>query len=197
MPQSHAIRRAIRRLLPARVVRTYRARGLAGTATLRLPLNHGSAVSSLASIEPDNTLRGLPVTSIDVPVRRLDDYGFRDVGFIKLDVEGHEAAVLSGAEGLLRESQPNLLIEAAEHNRPGAVASVAAVLRPLGYQGVFLWRGTLLDAEEFDATVHQPADALNDLGQNPAHVPYNGNFIWSMSRDALRQELQSLLGAIA
>ena len=167
----------------------------AGTTTLRLPLHHGHAVTGLASIEPDNELRGLPVSTLDVALCRLDDLGFRDVGFIKLDVEGHEVAVLRGAERLLRESRRNLLIEAAEHNRPGAVAAVAATLTPLGYQGVFLYRGALLDVEAFDAAVHQPAGALNELSQNREGVPYSANFIWSMERDRLRTELQSALAA--
>jgi hypothetical protein len=154
-------------------------------------------VTGLASIEPDNALRGLPVATIDVPLRRLDEYDLHDVGFIKLDVEGHEAAVLRGAERVLRESQPDLLIEAAEHNRPGALAAVAAVLAPLGYQGVFLYRGILLDVEVFDPAVHQPPGALNDLGQSRDQVPYTANFMWSMARDRLRAAIEAALAASA
>lgn len=280
MAQSHPIRRVLRRLLPARAVRAYQARGLvakaahrlwdsgepearllpalcrrdrrsidiggnegaysvhmrrysaavdvfepipdladrladcfrldrrvtihrvalsdqAGTATLRLPLHDGHTVTGLASIDPANALRGLSVTTIEVPMRRLDEYGLRDVGFIKLDVEGHEAAVLRGAADVLRESQPNLLIEAAEHNRPGALASIAAVLAPLGYQGVFLYQGALLDVEAFDAAVHQPSGALNELGQNRDQVPYSGNFMWSVSRPALRAAIEAALATTA
>src|SRR5207247_2560579 len=41
---------------------------------------------------------------INVPVRRLDDFleGIERVGVCKIDVEGHELAVLEGAEQTLR-----------------------------------------------------------------------------------------------
>ena len=35
-----------------------------------------------------------------VPKKRLDDFDLPPVGFIKIDVEGHEESVLHGAEGL-------------------------------------------------------------------------------------------------
>jgi hypothetical protein len=46
-----------------------------------------------------------------VPVKRLDDFSFDRVGFIKIDVEGHELSVLKGARELLQRDKPNLLIE--------------------------------------------------------------------------------------
>lgn len=41
----------------------------------------------------------------------LDDEDLGDVGFMKIDVEGHEAAVLRGARGLLAKCQPVVLLE--------------------------------------------------------------------------------------
>jgi FkbM family methyltransferase len=52
----------------------------------------------------------------DVPVTTIDDYladhpELRPVRFIKCDVEFHEADVLAGAERILREDRPELLVE--------------------------------------------------------------------------------------
>ncbi|WP_246642623.1 FkbM family methyltransferase [Rhizobium croatiense] len=55
------------------------------------------------------------------------------VGFIKIDVEGHELKVLKGAEAILSRDHPNLLIEAEDRHRPNAVASVIDYLTPFGY----------------------------------------------------------------
>ena len=44
-------------------------------------------------------------------VMRLDDFGFDDVDFIKIDCEGYEAAVLRGAGETLRRCKPLVLIE--------------------------------------------------------------------------------------
>jgi FkbM family methyltransferase len=106
---------------------------------LRIPTEKG-----WATLEAANTLPGREAREVPVRVRRLDGFGFPDVGFIKIDVEGHELAVLRGAERLLRTARPNLLIEAAEEHRPGAFSSVRDFLTPLGYVGAFMREGTLI-----------------------------------------------------
>ena len=95
------------------------------------------------------------ITVLTVQTRRLDDYGLRDVGFIKIDAEGHELSVLRGAESILRSEHPALLIEAEERHRPGAVADMHAFLTGFGYSGFFLLEGELAPMSMFDASVHQ------------------------------------------
>ncbi|WP_139804584.1 FkbM family methyltransferase, partial [Mycobacterium avium] len=53
-----------------------------------------------STIDTDNSLGDLTgdqIRVIDVPVKRLDDLNLDDVGLVKIDVEGHELAVLRGA----------------------------------------------------------------------------------------------------
>ncbi|MEM8726532.1 MAG: FkbM family methyltransferase [Pseudomonadota bacterium] len=53
-----------------------------------------------------------------VPLTRGDDaLGDEQVEFIKIDVEGHELAVLRGLERVLREQSPTLFVEVEDHNR--------------------------------------------------------------------------------
>lgn len=155
----------------------------AGTATLRIPATAGALHAALATIEPANRVWDLPCEMVEVRRRRLDDYGFTDVGFIKIDVEGHELSVLKGGAKLLRDCRPNLLIEAAEQHRPRAVASIAAFLEGLGYQGVFLLNGALQDIERFDPLVHQPDASLDVKG---AKQDYVADVIFVQDRAALR-----------
>jgi hypothetical protein len=45
-------------------------------------------------------------------VERLDSYSLNDIGFIKIDVEGHELQVLKGATETLKENNyPPILFE--------------------------------------------------------------------------------------
>ena len=55
-------------------------------------------------------------TGIEIPVKvvRLDDEGLGNVGFMKIDVEGHEYEVIDGARALLARCRPNLLVEILE-----------------------------------------------------------------------------------
>lgn len=47
----------------------------------------------------------------DIPMHRLDSYGFSDVDFIKIDCEGSELPVLRGAEETLRRCRPVVIVE--------------------------------------------------------------------------------------
>ncbi len=52
--------------------------------------------------------------TVTVQSCRLDDLDAlqdADIGFMKIDVEGHELAVLKGAEQTLRRCRPNLIVE--------------------------------------------------------------------------------------
>lgn len=46
-----------------------------------------------------------------INITTLDSYNFKDVDFIKLDIQGYELQVLEGAVDTLREYKPTLLIE--------------------------------------------------------------------------------------
>lgn len=106
----------------------------AGEASMRFdPSNTG-----IGTIESKNTLTGNPgvgaLVELKVPVKTLDDFGFTDVAFIKIDVEGHEPAVLRGGRALLAANHPVLLMELELRHNPSAFEEVRAVLDPLGYR---------------------------------------------------------------
>jgi FkbM family methyltransferase len=119
-----------------------------------------------STIDDHNTLSDLdeaggnPVQSIDVPVKRLDDLSLDNVGLVKIDVEGHELAVLRGATDTLTRNRPAVLVEAEERHHPGAVAAITDFLIGLGYTGYFDVGGTRRPIEQFDAAEHQ----------NPANI---------------------------
>ncbi|OBA84174.1 methyltransferase [Mycobacterium sp. 1164966.3] len=100
------------------------------------------------------------VQAIDVPVRRLDDLELDNVGLVKIDVEGHELAVLRGAADTLTRNRPAVLVEAEERHHPHAVASITEFLSGLGYTGYFDVGGTRRPVQEFDPAEHQ----------NPANI---------------------------
>jgi FkbM family methyltransferase len=74
-------------------------------------------------------------TTVSVPITRLDDLIFNSNGpgkidLVKIDVEGHEGAVLRGATRVLRDSRPKLLIEI---HTPSALADCLRQLQEARY----------------------------------------------------------------
>lgn len=90
-----------------------------------------------STIETANVLNdpdGSPRVEVRVPMLRLDDFELSEVGFIKIDVEGHELAVLKGAEVTIRGTKPNILLEMEERNCPNTLQDVPTFLHGLGYE---------------------------------------------------------------
>jgi FkbM family methyltransferase len=95
---------------------------------------HHEAAGYLAASPREPLPVGTAVVSEDVGSTTLDAFVYEDgnpaPGFIKIDVEGAEGRVLKGADRVLAEHRPVLLIDL--HN-PEQDASIANVLRAHGY----------------------------------------------------------------
>jgi FkbM family methyltransferase len=141
-----------------------------GTARLRVPhLDTG-----YASIEPENTLTDHTpehVRTIEVPTRRLDALSLEDVGFMKVDVEGHEEAVLRGAVETIETNRPNLLLELEERHSAGCIPRVRDLLHQRGYTGVVLRGRTIRSLETFDPVRHQAQEDARHYVRNFIFVP--------------------------
>jgi Methyltransferase FkbM domain len=127
-----------------------------GDATLRVPVVNGIPYTGWATIEPKNQFPGFPphvVEEIKVRTVRPDRMALGDIGFVKIDVEGHELDVLAGLSGLLAKCLPTLLIEIGGAQRGSSLAEIRDCLDPLGYIGLRLDDNGLLKAPANEAEV--------------------------------------------
>jgi FkbM family methyltransferase len=132
---------SLKRALPEAEIHQAAVSAVEGNATLRVPVVNGIPYTGWATIEPKNQLTELPphvIEEIKVRTVRPDRMALGDVGFVKIDVEGHELDVLAGLSGLLAECRPNLLLEIGGAQRGGSLAEVRRRLDPLGYMGLRL-----------------------------------------------------------
>jgi FkbM family methyltransferase len=120
------------------------------TASLRVPLAGFGPVFGNATIEASNNLDGRAVAEHEVPVAMLDDFELKDVGIIKIDVEGHELAVLRGAQKTLERERPSLIVEIVERMNGKAFAEIARLTSDLSYDCYKLAGNRLLPASSIE-----------------------------------------------
>jgi len=116
--------------------------------------------SSSASIE---TREG-PCEERLIKVKRLDDYDFRDVDLIKVDVEGHEESVLAGGVRTIEINRPVLIVEIEQRHIKKPIGEVFRKMLSLGYDGFYLQNDELKSIDSFAYALHQEpflADVMN------------------------------------
>lgn len=118
-----------------RNVKTYQAAlsDTSGTATFNIPTT-GKKIhhtrGSLLKVQGEKGETG--VENIGVQIFTLDSLGLTNIGFIKLDIEGHELAALRGAENIIKRDRPVIQVEAT--NVGGSSANdLVNYLQNLGY----------------------------------------------------------------
>ena len=141
---------AVRARCPAAQVVEAAASDQDGTAELHLPPG-GRGAEGTASLEHTSE------RSITVRRVTIDGLGLTGVRFIKIDIEGHEAAALRGAEQTIRRDSPMLVLEL--ETRHQRIEDVVGMLTGWGYQGTVLTGQAWVPLAAFDLAAHQRANA--------------------------------------
>ncbi|MFJ5259574.1 FkbM family methyltransferase [Streptomyces sp. NPDC088387] len=123
-----------------------------GTARLWLPADDGGQRGVSSLVRRDIHGRAVPVRCV-----ALDDLGLKEVGFVKIDVDGSELAVLRGATALLARDRPSLFVELETRIQP--VSPVVTYLRLLGYEGWVLPADRWVPLSSFPLETHQEGTA--------------------------------------
>ncbi len=151
-----------------------------GTATLRLPRGF-IELGSLEAHTSETWTTDAPVEEHDVELKTLDSLGLRDVALMKIDVEGHELAVLEGARETILRYRPTVLVEVEERHREGGVAGIRNYLEDLGYAGFYLEGLQMKPISTFDAKRDQNLASLQDSVKVGRYI---NNFIYFERRDS-------------
>lgn len=175
------------------------ARGRAGVVVHALALSDHEGTAELVipgqdGVEHDSSaaLAGGAVTSgrrVSVPLATLDSLRITDAALIKIDVEGHESAVLRGAAETIAASCPALIVEIEQRHIARPIAEAFAEVLDHGYRGWFMCGGALLPLERFDPELHQRFGAPGE--------PYCNNFIFLAESRIARGDYARLLAKTA
>jgi FkbM family methyltransferase len=156
-----------------------------GTAVLTIPSAKGHPNHYRGSIDEALEFTG-ETLSVQVRTGRLDDMVSEEIGFIKIDVEGHELDVIKGSMNLLKKYRPVLLIEAEDRHKKGSVEAMFEVFKKLDYDCLFLYRGQILNDQDFSLSIHQ-AHCERQLGARDQDYVNNFMFLPRERQDILHQ----------
>lgn len=152
----------------------------AGRGVLKIPYDRGVAQHGTSTIEASNPLPdSTHHEEVPCDLVRLDDVVAEPVGFIKVDVEGHELAVLQGAERILSNDRPVVLVESEHRHNPDAPESVIALMSDMGYGGFFMADGRMRPLAAFNRERDQESGNLVIAnGRYERTGTYVNNFIF-------------------
>jgi FkbM family methyltransferase len=159
-----------------------------GKSVLRLPIVNGHLVPGCSSISQEASEYYSQYQEIPVQMERLDDVYNGNVGFIKIDVEGHEESVLEGAKQTIARCQPRMLVEIDERLAHNGYEHISKFFRDLDYRGFLIVNRQVIGAERYDrATMQRPED-LPDLTARlevrPRFTRYLHNFLFFPAAEA-------------
>ena len=118
-----------------------------GRATFRVPLaEDGSELHFGGSLKVTHT-HVAEFKTFDVELRTLDSYGFSDVSFLKVDVEGSEPDVLEGGAATIARERPILLMELLAGTFENPLELTRQIAKTYRYDAQILHRGEFLAAE--------------------------------------------------
>jgi FkbM family methyltransferase len=166
--------RALARAAPSAEVHAVALSDKHGTARLTLPVgfNELGTIEATAKAKPG---QAVPLEEHDVVVKPLDSFKFKNVGLLKIDVEGHEHAVLEGARALIASSKPTVIIEVEERHKIGAVDQVRSYFADQDYEGFFLDGHRFRSLRDFALERDQPKAAIVDAVKTDRYI---NNFIF-------------------
>jgi FkbM family methyltransferase len=195
--------RALRRKFPRGVIVESQALSdHAGTVSLCMPVVDGVVVTGCSTVSLAATAAYPGHRAIEVPMDTLDNVYGGQAGFIKIDVEGHQQAVLDGAVETIKRCRPRLLVEVEERLSPGGLTRAKAYFGRLGYSGYFVANGNLEPIDRFSIEEYQQPSNLPaltaPLTQRQRFGRYLYNFIFLPSEEPaatleqMAQRLQQL-----
>jgi FkbM family methyltransferase len=153
-----------------------------GEVGLHIPVIDGVRAGGCSTISPEASATYAAHEVVPVRMGRIDDVYKGTVGFIKIDAEGHEQAVLNGAVATIRRCRPRMLVEIEERMSLGAIARTTTFFAALDYRGYYVHAGELHEIERFSvADLQKQADVpimTMALRERMPLVDYVCNFIF-------------------
>jgi FkbM family methyltransferase len=154
-----------------------------GVGELNIPIVNDVEIDGHASLNS----KFLDQVTIQVDLKKLDDYNFGGVNYIKIDVEGHELEVIKGAVHTIKTNRPVLMVEIEQRHISTPMGDVFGEIIKFGYKGYFINQNKFHELSDFSYEKYQRP--LLKEGHNDEKRKYVNNFIFIPNEESLNFEL--------
>jgi FkbM family methyltransferase len=131
-----------------------------GSATLHIPqvkagvdVHYNSSIKKVYAFDK--------YIEVAVRVMMLDEFGYDNVGFIKIDIEGSDMDAIEGGRQTIARNRPNMVVEITAHTHDDPLACIALIKSTFDYDARIMVGGHLVDAGEVLRETPQPAHTCN------------------------------------
>ena len=142
-----------------------------GQATLNIPTENNVTIYGHASLSTQFAKQ----KALEVATKKLDDFNFTNIRFIKIDVEGHELEVIRGAKDTIERWRPVMLIEIDQQQLSFPIKTVFEEILACGYKGFFLYHNRLHSIADFSVDNYQKKEFA---GKCRNKMKYVNNFLF-------------------
>ena len=102
-----------------------------------------------ATMHPDNKIE--KYKKIPIKTKKLDDIELKnEIGFIKIDVEGHEKNVVIGGKSLILKNKPVMLVEIEKKHTNKPIIETINFIKELNYECFYLLEDKLINIKNYD-----------------------------------------------
>jgi hypothetical protein len=131
-----------------------------GSAMLRIP-----QVKSGVDVHYNSSIKNVYAFEkyIELPVRvmTLDEFGYDDVRFIKIDVEGADMDAIEGGRLTIARNRPNMVVEITAHTHAEPLVCIEQIKSTFGYDARIMVGDRLMDAYQVLGESPQPSHTCN------------------------------------
>ncbi|MEX0582499.1 MAG: FkbM family methyltransferase [Sneathiella sp.] len=144
-----------------------------GTAELRIPQGRkgfSNQGGSLSEVKVSANYK-----SVEVGVEKLDNLGLQNIGFMKVDVEGHELSVLEGASETIARDRPVMIVEMEENHAKRPIEELVSEVETYGYDAFAMKDGVLtrfwgIDMDKHHRNAQKRSDYIFNFIFLPSHM---------------------------
>lgn len=148
-----------------------------GVGKFHTPIANGRPVTTLASLE-DHEAQGAEFSVCNVRLAPLDTLNLRHIDVVKIDVEGHEAAVLEGAGETIDRERPTLIVEIEDRHNSASSENIIASIVAKGYGCYYVYGNELVPFQAGSIAKLQRRDLLPVAGSRKKNLDYINNFVF-------------------